>query len=102
MKASRQIYAYLTTRDWPQEALPATGFGSGVPGQPRDPQALPGPSWCQQVSKMENQMLNLLLLPLPQAALGVVAGEVPFVQLKWPACAPPASMVIAVWGSACA
>ena len=42
MKASRQIYADLTTRDWPQEALPATGFGSGVPGQPRDPQALPG------------------------------------------------------------
>ena len=60
------------------------------------------PSWCQQVSKMENQMLNLLLLPLPQAALGVAAGEVPFVQLKWPACAPPASMVRAVWGLACA
>ena len=58
------------------------------------------PSWGRQISKMENWMLDLPLLPLPWAALGVMAGEVPFVQLTWPACAPPASMVRAVRGSA--
>ena len=59
-------------------------------------------SWCQQVSKMENRMLDLPLLLLPRAALGMVVGEMPFVQLMWPACAPPASKVRAVWYSACA
>ena len=60
------------------------------------------PSWCQQVSKMENRTLDLPLLPLPRAALGMVVGEMPFVQLTWPARAPPASKVRAVRGSACA
>ena len=60
------------------------------------------PSWCQQVSKMETLTLDLLLLPLPRAALGMVAGEMLFVQLMWSVCALPASMVRAVWGLACA
>lgn len=56
------------------------------------------PSWCrQQDGELD---AGSPALPLPWAALGVVAGEVPFVQLTWPACAPPASMVRAVRGSA--